>query len=133
MKRRSFLKVSLLTTGALLVGVGCENKTPVSTVSGDTWIPNLYVRINPDGTVSIVSKNPEAGQGVKTAMAILGEGDGYRRAVFLWNITARSSLDAIGPIFDAIIAAGYIDEGDQGFETKPTPKRKRESEDSRHE
>ena len=71
MKRRSFLKVSLLTTGALLVGVGCENRTATSTVSGDTWIANLYVRINPDGTVAIVSKNPEAGQGVKTAFPMV--------------------------------------------------------------
>ena len=71
MKRRTFLKVSLLTSGALLVGVGCENKTATSTVSGDTWIANLYVRINPDGTVAIVSKNPEAGQGVKTAFPMV--------------------------------------------------------------
>ncbi|MBT8442311.1 MAG: molybdopterin-dependent oxidoreductase, partial [Gammaproteobacteria bacterium] len=52
-------------------GVGCENKTATSTVSVDTWIANLYVRINPDGTVAIVSKNPEAGQGVKTAFPMV--------------------------------------------------------------
>ena len=71
MKRRSFLQVSLLTTGALLVGVGCENKPVAGPASGDTWVPNLYVRINPDGTVAIVSKNPEAGQGVKTAFPMV--------------------------------------------------------------
>jgi isoquinoline 1-oxidoreductase beta subunit len=75
MKRRSFLQVSLLTTGALLVGVGCENKpaggSGAGSASGDTWIANLYVRINPDGTVAIVSKNPEAGQGVKTAFPMV--------------------------------------------------------------
>ena len=72
MKRRSFLKVSLLTTGALLVGVGCENKSPATTAElGETWIANLYVRINPDGTIAIVSKNPEAGQGVKTAFPMV--------------------------------------------------------------
>ena len=71
MKRRSFLKVSLLTTGALLLGVGCENRTTTSTEPGDTWNANLYVRINPDGTVTIVSKNPEAGQGVKTAFPMV--------------------------------------------------------------
>ena len=71
MKRRSFLKVSLLTTGALLVGVGYDNRSLASTVSDDSWIPNLYVRINPDGTVAIVSKNPEAGQGVKTAFPMV--------------------------------------------------------------
>ncbi len=71
MKRRSFLQVSLLTTGALLVGVGCERNAGPGPVTGDTWVANLYVRINPDGTVAIVSKNPEAGQGVKTAFPMV--------------------------------------------------------------
>ena len=69
MKRRSFLKVSLLTSGALLVGVGYQNTSLAA--SADTWVANLYVRINPDGTVTIVSKNPEAGQGVKTAFPMV--------------------------------------------------------------
>ena len=71
MKRRAFLKISLLSTGALLVGVGCARKSVPDYESGETWIPNLYVRINPDGTVTIVSKNPEAGQGVKTAFPMV--------------------------------------------------------------
>ena len=71
MKRRAFLKVSLLTSGALLVGVGCESESTADSVPGKPWAPNLYVRINPDGTVAIVSKNPEAGQGVKTAFPMV--------------------------------------------------------------
>ena len=71
MKRRSFLKISLLTTGALMVGVGCARESVPGYGSGEAWIPNLYVRINPDGTVTIVSKNPEAGQGVKTAFPMV--------------------------------------------------------------
>ena len=71
MKRRSFLKVSLLTSGALLVGVGCNNESMAEFAPGDAWVANLYVRINPDGTVTIVSKNPEAGQGVKTAFPMV--------------------------------------------------------------
>ena len=71
MKRRSFLKVSLLTTGALLVGVGCSRESMPEHAAGETWVANLYVRINPDGTVAIVSKNPEAGQGVKTAFPMV--------------------------------------------------------------
>ena len=71
MKRRSFLKITLLASGALLVGVGCQRQSMPGHVSGETWIPNLYVRINPDGTVTIVSKNPEAGQGVKTAFPMV--------------------------------------------------------------
>ena len=68
--RRAFLKVTLAASGALLVGVqwaGAEDKV----AAGSTWKPNLYVRIAPDGQVTIVSKNPEAGQGVKTAFPMV--------------------------------------------------------------
>lgn len=71
MKRRSFLQIALLASGALVVGVGCDKKTMTHISSRDGWIPNLYVRINPDGSVTIVSKNPEAGQGVKTAFPMV--------------------------------------------------------------
>jgi len=71
MDRRSFLKVSILASGALVIGVGCEKPSQANEVDEGTWIPNLYVRINTDGTVAIVSKNPEAGQGVKTAFPMV--------------------------------------------------------------
>ena len=71
MKRRSFLKVSLLTSGALLVGIGYQGESMAESAAGEPWVANLYVRINPDGTVTIVSKNPEAGQGVKTAFPMV--------------------------------------------------------------
>lgn len=69
--RRSFLKVSMLASGALLVGVGYDDQAQASEIAGDTWKPNLYVRIDVDGKVTIVSKNPEAGQGVKTAFPMV--------------------------------------------------------------
>jgi len=69
--RRSFLKVSMLATGALLVGIGCEDRSHANELQDGTWVPNLYVRIDVDGTVTIVSKNPEAGQGVKTAFPMV--------------------------------------------------------------
>ena len=69
--RRSFLKVTLLASGALLVGVGCDDPQQINELKGGTWTANLYVRINTDGTVTIISKNPEAGQGVKTAFPMV--------------------------------------------------------------
>jgi isoquinoline 1-oxidoreductase beta subunit len=69
--RRSFLKVSLLASGALLVGCGRPEEADADIGAEETWVANLYVRINPDGTVTIVSKNPEAGQGVKTAFPMV--------------------------------------------------------------
>jgi isoquinoline 1-oxidoreductase beta subunit len=69
--RRSFLKVTMLASGALMIGVGC-GKTDASVKSAqDTWEPNLYVRIEPDGRITIISKNPEGGQGVKTAFPMV--------------------------------------------------------------
>jgi isoquinoline 1-oxidoreductase beta subunit len=71
MDRRSFLKVSLLASGALVIGCGRPADVDTDVSAQDTWVANLYVRINPDGTVTIVSKNPEAGQGVKTAFPMV--------------------------------------------------------------
>ena len=71
MDRRSFLKVSILASGALIVGVGCESSLQANGMENGTWKPNLYVRIDVDGKVTIVSKNPEVGQGVKTAFPMV--------------------------------------------------------------
>lgn len=71
MDRRSFLKVTMLSSGALLVGVGSYGTLMAGEPVQDTWVANLYVRIEPDGKVTIVSKNPEGGQGVKTAFPMV--------------------------------------------------------------
>lgn len=71
MDRRSFLKVSILASGAMLIGVGCERSSQADIMENGKWTPNLYVRIDTDGNVTIVSKNPEAGQGVKTAFPMV--------------------------------------------------------------
>ena len=71
MDRRSFLQVSLLASGALLIGVSRHGIGQAEGLEGETWAPNLYVRIDRDGGVTIVSKNPEAGQGVKTAFPMV--------------------------------------------------------------
>ena len=71
MDRRSFLKVSMLASGALMVGVGSYGTLLAGDTNQETWKANLYVRIDPDGTITIVSKNPEGGQGVKTAFPMV--------------------------------------------------------------
>lgn len=71
MDRRSFLKVSMLASGALMVGVGSYGAILAGETTEKTWVPNLYVRIEPDGKITIVSKNPEGGQGVKTAFPMV--------------------------------------------------------------
>ena len=60
----------MLASGALLIGTGWAREAGAG-LEGETWKPNLYVRIDRDGAVTIVSKNPEAGQGVKTAFPMV--------------------------------------------------------------
>ena len=71
MDRRAFLKVSLLASGALVIGCGRLDSVQANELKNGTWIPNLYVRIGTDGKITIVSKNPEGGQGVKTAFPMV--------------------------------------------------------------
>src|SRR3954471_10555860 len=65
--RRSFLKVSLLAGGGLLLATEMEGLAEAADAAG-TFAPNPFVRITPDGVITIVSKNPECGQGIKTSL-----------------------------------------------------------------
>ena len=71
LNKRAFLKVTLMASGALLIGVNWGAAALAGPADGKTWEPNLYVRIDRDGKITIVSKNPEVGQGVKTAFPMV--------------------------------------------------------------
>lgn len=73
LNRRAFLKVSTLASGAFMIGVSYRNNSAHAKTesNGSTWSPNLYIRIEPTGSITIVSKNPEGGQGIKTAMPMV--------------------------------------------------------------
>ena len=71
MDRRVFLKVTMLASGALVIGVACSEQPQSVETPQATWEPNLYVRIDPDGAITIIAKNPDAGQGVKTAFPMV--------------------------------------------------------------
>lgn len=67
--RRDFLKISSVAGGGLLIGFNlysCE-----SPVEGDPVEINAYIRINPDGTATILAKNPDIGQGVRTSLPMI--------------------------------------------------------------
>ena len=74
MNRRSFLRVTALAGGGLLAAVYLD---PVSDLFAQgapapvNFVPNAFIRIGPDGIVTIMSKNPEIGQGIKTSLPML--------------------------------------------------------------
>lgn len=72
--RRDFLRVSAVAGGGLLlatlVPAGALDALEASTAA-DAFTPNAFIRIAADGTVTIIAKNPEVGQGVKTMLPML--------------------------------------------------------------
>ena len=73
--RRSFLRVSALAGGGMILATYLEPGADASDAveaADATAVPlNAFIRIAADGTVTIVAKNPEIGQGVKTSMPML--------------------------------------------------------------
>jgi isoquinoline 1-oxidoreductase beta subunit len=79
MNRRSFIKVSTLAGGGLVIGSYLyfgstkawaqdfrQGRRPSPPLN-----PNAFVKITPDNVVTIVSKNPEIGQGIKTGLPMI--------------------------------------------------------------
>jgi isoquinoline 1-oxidoreductase beta subunit len=72
--RRSFLKVSAAGAGGVLIGLYVEPSVEAQGRGGPPPPPpdpHTYIRIAPDGTVTIMAKNPEVGQGIKTMLPML--------------------------------------------------------------
>jgi isoquinoline 1-oxidoreductase subunit beta len=72
--RRQFLRVTTLAGGGLLLGTYIDflGGARAHAAGGlSEFRPNAFIRITPDGIVTIVAKNPEIGQGVKTMLPML--------------------------------------------------------------
>ena len=72
--RRSFLKVSAAGAGGVLIGLYVQPKAAGQARGGPpvpSPDPHTYIKIAADGTVTIVAKNPEVGQGIKTMLPML--------------------------------------------------------------
>jgi isoquinoline 1-oxidoreductase beta subunit len=74
--RRSFLRVSAIAGGGILLAAYIDpvEKTLAQTPQGPppaVLTPNAFIRISPDGLVTITAKNPEIGQGIRTMLPML--------------------------------------------------------------
>ena len=76
--RRAFLQASALAGGGLLLELSLPG-TAIAESTGQQMLPSptgatplsIWVKLHTDGKVSIASKNPEIGQGIKTLLPML--------------------------------------------------------------
>jgi isoquinoline 1-oxidoreductase subunit beta len=70
LNRRSFLKVSALATGAITLRLYIPQAQAQSPAKQNLK-PTAFIKIAPDGTVTIKARGPEMGQGIKTELPML--------------------------------------------------------------
>jgi isoquinoline 1-oxidoreductase subunit beta len=73
LSRRTFLRASAIAGGGVLLSSFWEPLEAATKKPAAAPAPvlNAFIRIQPDGIVTIASKNPEIGQGVKTMLPML--------------------------------------------------------------
>jgi len=69
--RRSFLKVSAAAGGGIMVALHMNPSELLAQFGGGSFDPVAFVQIAANGTVTIMSKNPEIGQGVKNMLPMI--------------------------------------------------------------
>ena len=73
--RREFLKATALAGGGMLLGAYSIGAADAAALEGselaDEFALNVFIRITPDNLVTIISKNPEIGQEIKTSLPMI--------------------------------------------------------------
>ena len=71
--RRDFLRATALAGGGLLLAwyPESEAQAPPAPPPAPPLSPNAFIRVAPDGSITIMAKNPEVGQGVRTSLPML--------------------------------------------------------------
>jgi isoquinoline 1-oxidoreductase beta subunit len=69
--RREFLQATLVAGGGLLLGTRLGSASSRAGEAVADGVLNPFIRITPDGIVTIMAQNPEIGQGVKTMLPMI--------------------------------------------------------------
>ena len=70
--RRTFIKLTGLTGAGLTLAASVATpRVSAAAVKGESFVPNAFVNISPEGRILIYSKSPEIGQGIKTAFPMI--------------------------------------------------------------
>ncbi len=78
--RRSFLRATALSGGGLMIAAYLDpvdlfaqapTRPATPPAQPPALMPSAFIKFNTDGTVTIVSKNPEIGQGIRTSLPML--------------------------------------------------------------
>jgi isoquinoline 1-oxidoreductase beta subunit len=70
--RRHFLKVSAIAGGGVMFGFHLlADANPAQHLADTIFSPNAYVSIDSKGLITLMSPNPEIGQGVKTSLPMI--------------------------------------------------------------
>ena len=69
--RRDFLRVTAVAGGGILLGTVTRFGKTGSLAAQSATELNAFIRIMPDGVVTIIAQNPEIGQGVKTMLPMI--------------------------------------------------------------
>ncbi len=75
--RRNFLRQSAVSGGGLVIGYFASTSEAVAQVitkpsdQSGNFTPSAFIRIGSDGSITLISKQPEIGQGIKTALPMV--------------------------------------------------------------
>ncbi len=72
--RRTFLKITSVAGGGVMFGLYAGTEELLSQGRGAPApppTPDVYITINPNNRFTIIAKNPETGQGIKTALPMI--------------------------------------------------------------
>jgi isoquinoline 1-oxidoreductase beta subunit len=69
--RRNFIQVSALAGGGMLIAAQFDAVADLFAQAPTPYTPNAFIKITADGVITIVAKNPEVGQGIKTSLPMI--------------------------------------------------------------